>query len=113
MKNLLIIEDDDLVLEVLIADVSLSYSQSKDGNIFVTDSIIEAFQMMRIVKFSGVITDLDLPDGNGIELAQGHPEVPFLGITGYGAIWLPGNMVDILPKPFYHKGLRKFLRRMK
>lgn len=79
--SILVVDDEPViqqVLEYLLTSKGYMYVKCLTGK--------EAFAAMSDVEFNLVILDLNLPDINGIEIAQyveeNHPSTPILFITG-------------------------------
>ena len=78
---ILIVDDEPVIMEVLVDMLSNKGYDSQtcmDGR--------EAFRAMNSLEFDLVILDLNLPDINGLEVADHlemhHPETPIIFITG-------------------------------
>ena len=82
MKCLLIVEDDRLLRDSLVADVQASAS---DWHVLAADSVAAALGLMRSHVPDAVFLDLGLPDGDGFglirRLRQLHPGCEILVIT--------------------------------
>jgi two-component system response regulator PilR (NtrC family) len=83
--RILIVDDDDIVRESLSAVLEnrgFSCRQAVDGS--------EALQLLRQTDFDVVITDLEMPQINGIELiekaSQFNSRTSFILITAYGSM---------------------------
>jgi len=83
--RILIVDDDDIVRESLSAVLEnrgFSCRQAVNGS--------EAMQMLRQIDFDVVITDLEMPQLNGIELiekaSQLNSRTSFILITAYGSM---------------------------
>ena len=82
MKCLLIVEDERLLRDSLVADVRAS---APDWNVLAADSLASAQQAARSHALDAVFLDLGLPDGDGLRLIrqirQAHPSCDILVIT--------------------------------
>lgn len=67
LNNLLIVEDHFLIGREIF---KAAKEARKIENIRLTDSLQEAISLLTKTKFEVVILDLNLPDGNGIELLK-------------------------------------------
>jgi DNA-binding NtrC family response regulator len=83
--NILIVDDDRVILD--------SVARFLDAEGYVTRGVWSAkaaAEELREQRYSLVITDVNLPDGNGMELLgaikRQHPETSVIIITGYGSI---------------------------
>jgi two-component system response regulator PilR (NtrC family) len=87
---------------------------------FSAESLSEAKQLLEIEspRISFCITDMRLPDGNGIELVKKisteYPEVPVAVITAYGSVEtaveaLQAGAFDFVSKPIELSVLRKLI----
>ncbi|HEG44002.1 MAG TPA: sigma-54-dependent Fis family transcriptional regulator [Phycisphaerales bacterium] len=83
--QILVVDDDRIILDSLCEFLSLEgYST------VAAESFKEAVQKLRTQSFSLVITDVNMPDGDGIELLsiirRNYPQTVAIVITGYGTI---------------------------
>lgn len=83
--GILIVDDDSIILDSLCEFLSLEgYKTAGVG------SYREAVEMLRKQKFSLIITDVNMPDGDGFELLRiikkDFPQIVVIIITGYGTI---------------------------
>ena len=114
-KNILVIDDDRIILDSLCEFLSL------EG--FITngaESIKTALAELERQSYSLVITDVNLPDGDGLELLdkikQEHPQTVAIVITGYGTIEsavkaIKQGAYDYLTKPISDDDLRMAVER--
>lgn len=64
-KNILVVDDEDLLREILVEDLTsagASVSDASNGTL--------AFDLLQKQKFDAVVTDIRMPGGNGIKLIQ-------------------------------------------
>jgi DNA-binding NtrC family response regulator len=103
-ENLLIVDDDFDMLEVL--DRSLS---QENYHTYKAGSVVEAIDILKHSTIDLLITDLQMPGMNGMELVKyvddHYPGIPKLVITGYPSIdnaltAIKSGALDYLPKPF-------------
>lgn len=103
--NFLIVDDDQLLREVLV-----DYLQYLGAHVAEAENGIKAFQMVLNEKFDIVISDVRMPGGNGIELAEKIDSLKiekplFFMCSGYSDE-LPVekikqlNIINIFDKPF-------------
>ncbi len=104
MKKILIVDDElnmRLVLSAMLKKEGYEISAASNGK--------EALQILQSNKFAVVITDLKMPDVDGMELliriAERHPEIPVIMITAHGTIAtaveaLKKGAFDYITKPF-------------
>jgi DNA-binding NarL/FixJ family response regulator len=82
LKNLLIVEDDELLLEALVEETR---SSTPDWNVRGAASLAEARAFIGRQPVDAALVDLGLPDGNGIDLIREtrrrHPDCEILVIT--------------------------------
>ena len=83
--NILIVDDDKIILDSLCEYLSLE-GHSVTG----AASFAKAIEQLRKQTFSLVITDVNMPDGSGLELLgvirKNYPQTVSIIITGYGTI---------------------------
>jgi len=84
-QKILIVDDDGIILDSLCEFLTLEgYSASTAA------SFTEAASMLQKQPFSLVITDINMPDGNGLELLanirKNYQQTVAIVITGYGTI---------------------------
>jgi len=81
--NILIIDDDKSMCEMLEADI-----RNRDFEVSWFLSAKKAYEALKLGSFDVVLTDLNLPDGNGIELChrivENRPDIPVIVITAFG-----------------------------
>lgn len=103
-ENILVVDDDFDMLELVKRNLSLL-----NYHTYKASSAIEAIDILKNSTIDLVITDLQMPGINGLELikyVQDHfPEIPKLVITGYptfeGAVAsVKSGAIDYLVKPF-------------
>ncbi len=104
MKKILIVDDElnmRLVLSAMLKKEGYEVSAASNGK--------EALQILQSNKFAVVITDLKMPDVDGMELliriAERYPEIPVIMITAHGTIAtaveaLKKGAFDYITKPF-------------
>lgn len=114
-ENILIVDDDYDLLEVLQRNLSaMNYHSYK------AQSVTDAIDILLNSKIDLLITDLQMPGINGMELvkyvAEHKPGIPVLVITGYpsvdGAVdAMQSGAVDYLVKPFTKDELKKAIHK--
>ncbi len=109
-ENVLIVDDDYDMLELLHRNL-----KSLNFHTYRASSVNEALEILKTSTIDLLITDLQMPGINGIELikyANDHfPDVPKLVITGYPSIdsavaSVKSGAVEYLVKPFTSDELR-------
>ena len=108
-KTILVVDDDHHVLGALLLLLSA------DGYRVVTaDNAVEALQRLADRNVQIVLTDINMPGMNGIELAgkihESHPDLPVLIMTAYAEIEvavsaLKRGAFDFIIKPLNHDHL--------
>lgn len=114
-ENILIVDDDYDLLEVLQRNLSaMNYHSYK------AQSVTEAIDILLNSRIDLLITDLQMPGINGMELvkyvSEHKPHIPVLVITGYpsvdGAVdAMHSGAVDYLVKPFTKDELAKAIQK--
>lgn len=84
-NTLLIVEDEAIQREALEAHLQ------EEGYHIVTAGTVESAKSLAALKpIDGVVTDFNLPDGEGIDLLKHiksiNPEIPVVVITAYGSV---------------------------
>ncbi|MHC4603105.1 MAG: response regulator, partial [Planctomycetota bacterium] len=84
-KNILVIDDDRIILDSLCEFLSLEGFQTSGA-----ETLKSAVAELQKQSYSLVVTDINLPDGDGFELLdivrKEHPQTVVVVITGYGTI---------------------------
>jgi DNA-binding NtrC family response regulator len=83
--NILVVDDDQIILDSLCEFLNMEgYAATPAG------SFAEAVRQLHKRSFSLVITDVNMPDANGLELLsvirKDYPQTVVIVITGYGTI---------------------------
>jgi len=104
MKKILIVDDElnmRLVLSAMLKKEGFEVSSASNGR--------EALQILKSNKIAVVITDLKMPDMDGMELlthiSERYPEIPVVIITAHGTVAtaveaLTKGALDYITKPF-------------
>lgn len=109
-ENILIVDDDINILELL-----QRHLQSWQYHVYKAVSVKEAVQILRDTNMDLLITDLKMPEIDGMELihfvSEHYPNLPKLIITGYPSIQdslsaIKSGVADYLTKPFTKDELR-------
>jgi len=113
--NILVVDDDQIILDSLCEFLSIEgYDTAGAG------TVSDAKQKLKEQSFALVITDVNMPDGDGFELLdlikKNHPETVVLLITGYGTIEsaveaIKKGAYDYLTKPMIDDDLRLAIER--
>jgi CheY-like chemotaxis protein len=64
-KNILVVDDEELLREILVEDLTSAGASVKDA---ANGSI--AFEILQKQRFDAVVTDIRMPGGNGIKLIK-------------------------------------------
>lgn len=111
--RVLIVDDEPDIRELL--EITLSRMQL---DTVTADCISSARQALDEQKFQLCLTDMNLPDGNGIDLVaqiqKSHPETPVAVITAYGSMdtaiaALKAGAFDFVSKPVDLARLRELV----
>jgi len=114
-KSVLIVDDDKIILDSLCEFLSLEGFQAK-GSKTLNSAVAE----LQNQNYSLVITDINLPDGDGFMLLDTvrneHPQTVVIVITGYGSIdgavkAIKRGAYDYLTKPIIDDELRLAVER--
>jgi DNA-binding NtrC family response regulator len=109
-KNILVIDDDKIILDSLCEFLSLEGFQTNGA-----ETMKGALAELDRQSYSLVITDVNLPDGDGLELLgiieRNYPQTVVIVITGYGTIEsavraIKQGAYDYLTKPVIDDELR-------
>lgn len=110
MKNVLVVDDEPDIRELL--EITLS---RMNLNSFAAANVREAKTLLEQEQFDLCLTDMKLPDGNGIDLVEHiqeqHPNIPVAVITAFGSMEtaikaLKAGAFDFVSKPIDLKMLR-------
>ena len=114
-KSILVIDDDRIILDSLCEFLSLEGFQTNGA-----ETLKGALAELEKQSYSLVITDVSLPDGDGLELLntikKEHPQTVAIVITGYGTIEsavkaIKRGAYDYLTKPIADDELRLTVER--
>ena len=114
-KNILVIDDDKIILDSLCEFLSLEGFQTSG-----TETLKGAVAKLEGENYSLVIIDVNLPDGDGLELLdiirKNYPQTVGIVITGYGTIEsavkaIKRGAYDYLTKPVIDDELRLVVER--
>jgi DNA-binding NtrC family response regulator len=114
-KNILVIDDDKIILDSLCEFLSLEGFQTNG-----VETVKSALAKLEEENYCLVLTDVNLPDGDGIELLgiikQNYPQTVVIVITGYGTIdsavkAIKKGAYDYLTKPIIDDELRLTVER--
>lgn len=113
--KILVVDDEEILAWSIDTEL-----KSLSAEVMRAGSVREALERFAVFSPDLVITDLRLPDGNGLELLKKwrveHPDIPVILITAHGAIdsaitALRLGAFDYLQKPFDMKDLIAAVRR--
>jgi len=114
-KNILVVDDDKIILDSLCEFLSLE-GFGVAGVETLKDAVVE----LQKQNYCVVITDINLPDGDGFELLEivrkNYPQTVVISITGYGTIEsavkaIKQGAYEYLTKPVIDDELRLVLER--
>lgn len=110
-ENILIVDDNSDMLDLIQRHV-----KSFNYHTYKASSVSEALDVLKYTDIHLLITDLNMPDINGIELLkyteEHHPLIPKLVVTGLNSIdnavnAIKSGALDYLNKPFTSDELQK------
>ncbi len=113
VKHILIVDDEPDIRELL--EITLSRMSLEP---YAAGNLREAKNVLSEQPVDLCLTDMKLPDGNGIELVnyiqKNHPDIPVAVITAYGSMdtaitALKSGAFDFVSKPIDLKMLRKLI----
>lgn len=113
-ENILIVDDNYDMLELLQRNL-----KSLNFHVYKASSVPEAIEVLQSTPINLLITDLQMPEINGIELvkyaSEHFPSLPKLVITGYPSVDTAINAVksgalDYLVKPFTNEELKNAIQ---
>jgi DNA-binding NtrC family response regulator len=114
-KNILVIDDDKIILDSLCEFLSLEGFRTRGA-----ETLKSALAELEKESYCLVLTDVNLPDGDGLELLdiirKDYPQTVILVITGYGTIEsavkaIKRGAYDYLTKPVIDDELRLAVER--
>ncbi len=114
-KNILIIDDDRIILDSLCEFLSLEGFRTTG-----VETLKAALAELEKQNYNLVITDINLPDGDGFELLdairKNYPQTVVIAITGYGSIEsaikaIRRGAYEYLTKPIVDDELRLVVER--
>jgi len=114
-KNILVIDDDKIILDSLCEFLSLEGFQTSGA-----ETRKSALTKLEEENYCLVLTDVNLPDGDGLELLdvikRNYPQTVVIVITGYGTIdsavrAIKSGAYDYLTKPIIDDELRLAVER--
>jgi two-component system response regulator AtoC len=109
-KSILVIDDDRIILDSLCEFLSLEGFHATGA-----ETLSDALNHLRRKTFALVLTDVNLPDGDGLDLLDiirsDYPQTVAIVITGYGTIdsavrAIKRGAYDYLTKPIVDDDLR-------
>jgi DNA-binding NtrC family response regulator len=114
-KNILVVDDDRIILDSLREFLSLEGFRTNGA-----ETLKAALAELEKQNYSLVITDINLPDGDGFELldvvGKNYPQTVVIAITGYGSIESAVKAIrrgayEYLTKPIVDDELRLVVER--
>lgn len=115
-ENILIVDDNYDMLELLHRNL-----KALNFHTYKASSVVEAIEILKLSSIDLLITDLQMPGINGIELikyVQEHfPDIPKLVITGYPSVdsalaAVKSGALDYLAKPFTNEELKSTVQNL-
>jgi two-component system cell cycle response regulator CpdR len=108
MVRILLAEDDDSMREYLARALERTGYSVK-----AVESGVIAYEVLQKERFDLLLTDIVMPELDGIELAQRasalHPDMRVMFITGFAAVTLQNGAMPpdakVLSKPFHLRDL--------
>ncbi|RTE52082.1 sigma-54-dependent Fis family transcriptional regulator [Arenibacter aquaticus] len=109
-ENVLIVDDDINILELIHRHL-----QSFNYHSYKAVSVKEALAILKDSKIDLLITDLKMPDVDGLQLikyvSEHYPQLPKLVVTGYPSVddalsVIKSGAIDYLVKPFTKEELK-------
>lgn len=109
-ENVLIVDDDINILELIHRHL-----QSFNYHAYKAVSVKEALAILKDSRIDLLITDLKMPDVDGLQLikyvSEHYPDLPKLVVTGYPSVddalsVLKSGAIDYLVKPFTQEELK-------
>ena len=116
MTKILLAEDDTDMRRFLVKAL-----QTAGYEVISYDNGLSAYQRLREEPFELLLTDIVMPEMDGIELARRaselDPEIKIMFITGFAAVTLNTNSrtpknARVLSKPFHLKDLVREIDRL-
>lgn len=113
--NILVVDDERIVLASI-----KKLLRNEEYSIYIVPSVKDALKEMKKTKIDVILTDLMMPDVDGLEFMQmikkDYPKTPVIMVTGYATIntALQATQLgafDYIAKPFSKKELLGVLRR--
>src|SRR5690606_16163554 len=110
-ENVLIVDDDVNILELIHRHL-----QSFNYHTYKAVSVKEALVILKDSKIDLLITDLKMPDVDGLQLvkyvSEHYPKLPKLVVTGYPSVddamsVIKSGAMDYLVKPFTKEELKQ------
>jgi len=114
-ENILLVDDDIDILELL-----QRHLKALDYHTYKAVSVKEALYILKDSKIDLLITDIQMPEIDGLQLlkyvGEHYPEMPKLVITGYPSIdgaleVIKSGATDYLTKPFTKEELRQAVKK--
>ena len=114
-ENILIVDDNYDMLEVLQRNL-----KALEFHVFKASSVKEALDILKLTTIDLLISDLQMPEINGLELLkyadEHYPYMPKLVITGFPSVnsavdAIKSGATDYLVKPFTNAELKKAIEK--
>lgn len=115
-KKILIVDD-----EVMVREVLKDFFEMESFEVFEASNGKEAFELIKLHDFACVVSDVRMPNGDGIELAKNIKDLnrknqKIVLITGYSDISAlfaeEIGAADVISKPFNPRDLVKLIIRI-
>lgn len=112
MKNIMIVDDEEDIrssIKTILWQQRYNVIEAGSGN--------KAQELLKLTPVDAIITDIAMPDGNGLELVdhikENYPDAKVILVTSYGSILPDESAVKkadaIVEKPFKKEELLKTL----
>ncbi|GAB4435024.1 MAG: sigma-54 dependent transcriptional regulator [bacterium] len=105
MFGTILIVEDEKIMRITLED----FLKSKGFEVYTAEKIYQAIEIFNKKEIDCIITDVKLPDGDGItfleEIKKKNPDIPVVVITAYGTIKMAVSAMkagafDYITKPF-------------
>ena len=96
-KKILLIEDDSMISS------SLSYALSKKGDEVIACMLLrDAVGLLKSNTFDLIISDIGLPDGNGLDFCSNYQQIPFIVMSASDCseMAIANGAKSFIEKPF-------------
>lgn len=100
--TILVVDDEELIRNLVVTFLS------RVGHLCVTaNNGVDALNKMKANKFDAVVTDIKMPEMDGIflvrEIKKHYPEIPVMVMTGYDEEYSAGTAISVGAREFIKK----------